>query len=500
MVAVRGILLNELVLFVEDDEGNLGFQSGAEVLLRRLKYSNLRVGICYAAGVSTQKMAFLKSAATLYLLDVFMWNASSVDDAINEILLSWGDIGGSCFYVATCEDKDLTLKISNHGWLPVVKRTVGVNTEENSKLLLINKLEELPLTICHFNRKGTGSSVVTVGYMMKPSREEDFAKRGAFPMYPTQNGLIFVPLIFDLPLESQLQEVDVVLHKATDEILTIELSSSSEFSNKISYSKGMQELERYLQHHPDCCVIDPLNNIYPVLDRLRIEEILLGLEDLNREGRCRIRAPHFVKVDNFKEANLGERLLEAKLYLPSIVKPQVACGVADAHSMAITFRIEDFEDLSVPLPSVIQEYVDHSSLLFKFYVLGEKVFHAVKKSTPNADVLFSSYEKNGLKPITFDSLKSLPTAKEDKQCRDEVTSKTNKHALDLGLVTDAANWLKRTLDLTIFGFDVVIQEGSGDHVIVDVNYLPSFKELPNDVAIPAFWDAVKASYESRRTS
>ncbi|XP_042504978.1 inositol-tetrakisphosphate 1-kinase 6-like isoform X2 [Macadamia integrifolia] len=355
MVTIRGILLNELILFAEDEEGNVGFQSGAEALLRRLKYSDLRVGICYAAGVSTQKMTFLKSTATLYLLDFFIWDASSVDDAINEIMLSWCDMGGSCFYISTCEDEDFTLKISNHGWLPVVKRTEGDNTAENSKLLHIHKLEELPLTICCFNRKGTGSSVVTVGYMMKPSREEDFAKRGAFPMYPTQNGLIFVPLTFDLPLESQLQEVDVVLHKATDEILTIELNSSSEFSNKISYSKGMQELERYIRHNPECCVIDPLNNIYPMLDRLRIEEILLGLEDLNREGQCRIRAPRFIKVDNFKEANLGGRLSEAELLLPSIVKPQVACGVADAHSMAITFRIEDFEDLSVPLPAVIQE-------------------------------------------------------------------------------------------------------------------------------------------------
>ena len=39
-----------------------------------------------------------------------------------------------------------------------------------------------------------------------------------------------------------------------------------------------------------------------------------------------------------------------------------------------------------------------------------------------------------------------------------------------------------------------VQEGSGDHVIVDVNFLPSFKEVPKDVAIPAFWDAIKNKY------
>ncbi|EHA8591940.1 putative Inositol-tetrakisphosphate 1-kinase 6 [Cocos nucifera] len=82
-----------------------------------------------------------------------------------------------------------------------------------------------------------------VGYVMKPSREEDFAKRGAFPMSPTQNGLLFVPLTFELPLASQIQEVDVILHKATDEILSIDSDCCLDFPKGIAFSTGMQELE-----------------------------------------------------------------------------------------------------------------------------------------------------------------------------------------------------------------------------------------------------------------
>lgn len=50
-----------------------------------------------------------------------------------------------------------------------------------------------------------------------------------------------------------------------------------------------------MDHHVDCCVIDPLDNIYPVLDRLKIQQILLGLEDLKTSG-YKIRGPHFLKV------------------------------------------------------------------------------------------------------------------------------------------------------------------------------------------------------------
>lgn len=63
-------------------------------------------------------------------------------------------------------------------------------------------------------------------------------------MCPTSNGLIFMPITFALPIASQLQEVDLVLHKATDEIISIELSRSSEFCNKITFSEGMQEIRR----------------------------------------------------------------------------------------------------------------------------------------------------------------------------------------------------------------------------------------------------------------
>lgn len=491
---IRGILLDESVLFSDETNGNTFFQSGAETLLRRLQYSNIRTGISYGEGVSAQKVSFLQRISMLYSLDSFMLNSSSIDVSLNHILVAWGDVGGSCLYVTTTKHhSDVCRRLINHHWFIVIQSSESVSDAmDNPKVLSVNSMEELPLALSRFNKKASGESVVAVGYVMKPSREEDFAKRGAFPMQPTQNGLIFIPLTFNLPLAPQLQEVDVVLHKATDEVVSIGLSDSSQCVSRTFYTKGMQELESYFGDHHDCCVIDPLDNISPVLDRLRMQHILLGLGELKTDGQCRIRAPHFLKVDDFNDPNIGERLSSVDLFLPSIVKPQVACGVADAHDMAIVFRTEDFKNLQVPLPVVVQEYVDHSSLLYKFYVLGEKVFYAVKNSTPNGDVFLSSYEKDGHKPIIFNSLKSLPTSK------DAVNSKTSKQYLDLELVTVAANWLRKMLNLTIFGFDVVIQEGTRDHVVVDVNYLPSFKEVPNEVAIPAFWDAIKGAYLSRK--
>ncbi|XP_044497958.1 inositol 1,3,4-trisphosphate 5/6-kinase 4 isoform X2 [Mangifera indica] len=477
MSSVRGVIFDEslLLLSAAPNENDASFQllSGASCLLRKLHHSKIRTGVSYGLGLSSDKVIALKRIATEYLCDCFLLDAS-VDGAANEINQAWGDKGGSILYVVS-EKKDAFHKPSSH-WMIIVVGVESASVSDNSSILYINRLEELPMAICQLNKKATGNNALMVGYVMKPSREEDFSKRGAFPMNPTPNGLIFVPLTFEMPLSSQLQGVDIVLHKATDEIKSINLGSNSDFSNRITFTSRMQELQRLMEDHSNFFVIDPLDNIYPVLDRLKIQLVLRGLQDLNAEGGHTIRGPHFLKVNDFNESDLAQRLPEAKLSFPCIVKPQVACGVADAHSM---------------------EYINHSSTLFKFYVLGETVFHAIKKSIPNSSTLRKSYERNSLKPISFDSLKSLPTNTESPHPGDAVSCKVD---LDLELVKDAAKWLARTLDLTIFGFDVVVQEGTGDHVIVDVNYLPSFKEVDNDIAIPAFWVAIKMKYELRAST
>ncbi|ESW35397.1 hypothetical protein PHAVU_001G232000 [Phaseolus vulgaris] len=475
MGIVRGVILDESVLLAEsdDDQTTSTLRPGAESLTRTLFLSKIHSGIAYDSGLLDDKVSILKGIANLYSLDCFALN-----DSATEAKPGWSNTDdGSVIYLVS-NKKEFLPKLNRYNWLIVVLNVGGESSCHNLNILKIESLEELPLTICRLNKKLIGTNAVTVGYTMKPSRVEDFAKRGAFPLCPTQHGLMFVPLTSNMSLSSQLKDVDIVLHKATDEILSIE-------DDKLTFKQNMQALQKYLDQHQDICVIDPLSYIYPLLDRLEIQQVLLGLVELNTEGKCLIRGAHFCKVDNFDEFDFATGLSEARLSLPCIVKPKVACGVSDAHKMAIVFRVDDFKNLSVPLPAVIQEYVDHSSTLYKFYVLGEKNFYAVKKSIPNADILMKSYNGDELKPLLFDSLKSLPTA-------DSITS---NESIDLKLVTDAANWLRRRLHLTIFGFDVVIQEGTCDHVIVDVNYLPSFKEVPDDIAILAFWEAIRNKFD-----
>ncbi|XP_019226320.1 PREDICTED: inositol 1,3,4-trisphosphate 5/6-kinase 4 isoform X5 [Nicotiana attenuata] len=438
MCEVKGIVLDASVLLAadknDDENGSVSLGPGADYVLCKLRYSKILTGISYGPDLSASKVHLLQEKARLYSYNCFVFQSTAIDNFVSEVSLAWGDHSGSYMHVVSSYmDEEISPLISSD-WLFTVlhwisnlfsmkrfqnsqrlhlsqRRSPGKPSDveyspgtENPGKIFINKLEELPLTICSLNKKkqAMGKEVKIVGYLMKPSREEDFAKRGAFPLNPTPNGLTFVALNYELPISWQLKEVDGVLHKSTDDIIAVEMSSSSDFENKVTYTEGMEQLQRYIRCHPDCCVIDPFSNIYPVLDRLKIQQILGGLENLNTKSCSKIRGPHFLKVVDFREPKLEDKLADAKLSLPNIVKPQVACGVADAHSMAIVFKADSYKDLNVPLPAIVQEYVDHSSTMFKFYVVGKKIFFAIKKSTPNADILIKLAEEKELKPLLFD--------------------------------------------------------------------------------------------------
>lgn len=343
------------------------------------------------------------------------------------------------------------------------------------------------MILAALNKKALGTSLVIVGQIMKWSRELDFLKRGAFPVRPNQYGLSFIPIHLELPLEKQLAVVDVVLHKATDEILAIP-SGQLGLPNSLQFSKGMLDLQRCLKDTPRICVVDPLDRILPLLDRVATQKILQSLKIPSEQV---VRSPRSTEVTNFEEPWLSQALDSTNIQLPVIVKPRVACGASEAHTMAVVFKREGFSGLPVPLPAVIQEYVDHGAFQYKMYILGDQLLFSCRKSTPNGEALAQAHDD--APSIVFDSLKSLPVESMTGEGR-TTHSGEGLEELHLQAVQTTSDWLRNKLGLTIIGFDLVVQVGTSDYVLVDVNYFPSFKDVPDAKAIPAFWDALLTAH------
>ncbi|KAG0453732.1 hypothetical protein HPP92_025036 [Vanilla planifolia] len=222
--------------------GSLCISPALAVLLRRLRYSNLRVGICCQDDNATpQKETLIKGLAATHSLNCVSFSGKH-EDSFNKFSQAWNGTGPVSWYITSKEYELFFSQLKSKGWRIVY---VGAETDIRAKdgFSNISKLEELPITICSFNKTATCDKLtLMIGYVMKLSREEDFAKAERhIPMYPTQNGLLFVPLTFELPLAQQLKRLDALLHKATDEI--IQIDASSNFSKGTVFSPAFCELK-----------------------------------------------------------------------------------------------------------------------------------------------------------------------------------------------------------------------------------------------------------------
>ncbi|CAM6105367.1 unnamed protein product [Calypogeia fissa] len=489
---VRAIVFDDAVLFRIDSAGALQFTPDAPRFLLRLHYSNLLLGILARDGCSdsrSQKEALLDQIGVLGAVRFVPLGQELITGAVLKDLGSvWGVASSRSVYVSANRNDFTEGDISNLGW-KLVHFVSGKTGTENLPGLLANveQLNEINVIFADLTKRALGTSLVIVGHVMKWSRELDFLKRGAFPVLPNQYGLSFMPIHLDLPLEKQLAVVDVVLHKATDETLTIPTGRLG-FPDSVKFSKGMLDLQRYLKDTPRICVVDPLDRILPLLDRVATQNILRSLKTPLDQV---VRSPRSVEVTNFEEPCLSQALDSTSIGLPAIVKPRIACGASEAHTMAVVFEREGFNGLRVPLPAVIQEYVDHGAFQYKMYIVGDKLLCACRKSTPNGEALAVAH--NNASSIIFDSLKSLPVAASTGEGT-TTHSGGGLEGLNLQAVKTTSDWLRNKLGLTIIGFDLVVQAGTSDYVIVDVNYFPSFKDVPDAEAIPAFWDALVSAH------
>jgi hypothetical protein len=513
--AVKGVLLDAAVLrgAVADEK-----------LLYRLRFSNLQLGVLQAeAQVQKTKEDWgLWDGVKL----VVVGEKEEEEEALEAIQRQWEVPASSSVFVTTAaaaaggaseEDKLLLEdKLKEKGWRSLVVLGGSSSSSSAGEDVLL-QLEDLFLALARLNKKALGDGgdkLVVVGHSMKWSREKDFLKRGALPFVPlpqqtiTANraSLSFIPIQLDRPVEPQLAAVDLVLHKPTDEIVSIAQNPTATVAERITFSEGVQKLQRYLEANPQLPVVDPIQNIMPLLDRAATRNLLEDLGDARVSSRTVVRAPRSVEVKNLEHP---QQLEEALLHVsfPTIVKPLMACGASEAHTMAVVFKKEGYEGLQVPMPAVIQEYVDHGSCVYKFYVLGNKVMHSCRRSMPNAASLaVSSGSSNSeISALVFDSLKSLPvsfTAAGESSKNPQATAAANQvvegdGSLDVEAVEAAAAWLRTKLGLTIIGFDIVVQVGTLDHVMVDVNFFPSFRDVPDVEAIPAFWSALLNAHKAK---
>ena len=381
-------------------------------------------------------------------------------------------------------------------------------------------------------------SLVCIGYSMKQSRQKSLTAHGMLPFLPT-DGAFFLPLHLDAIAEFNQENegedsgriiklaervVDVFLHKATDffednNTKTDEngentVTTTSSFSGSVPQYRP--ELHFILEKLKvaNCCIVDPLENLEIVVDRVHMAHALDTACTAARKLALPVRTPAWHLIEHkFSPEILRTASTVSKVSLPCVVKPQVACGVEESHQMAFILHPSGLHsELEVPLPALLQEYVDHKSVVWKVYIAGNQVFSVQKRSTPDLqplrDFLASHLSSNGNSgngngngnstneeedealdiptSIEFNSLESLPTSLPWLSRLAGGDPSSNATAppppppaamMHPGFLTQIAQVFKKHLGLTLFGFDVVFDYAAGEAVVLDLNFFPSFRGI-----------------------
>lgn len=295
------------------------------------------------------------------------------------------------------------------------------------------------------------------------------------------DGVVFVPINDE---KEPPEEVDIILHKLTGDIVK---------STEGQESPRLQMINKIIEKNPNVEIVDPIESVGRVVSRLKTNE---RIADLMRKGLGKdmtpgmgalFDQPKFALVDD-EGADFAEVMKTNSLTFPVICKPERACGVAESHHMNIVLDVEGFKE--IPRPFIMQQYHNHNAVFSKVYVIGDNVMMFRRQSLPN----FSLEEKKesgkeSAHVIPFDSRKPYPTLENYHgsgiTVGDDFSSVEESDACSQGQLEEVARNLSNSFGLSLFGFDIIVPttgEGRKEDaplLIVDVNFFPSYKEVPD---------------------
>ncbi|GAA6108801.1 inositol-tetrakisphosphate 1-kinase [Tachysurus ichikawai] len=183
----------------------------------------------------------------------------------------------------------------------------------------------------------------------------------------------------------------------------------------------------------------------------------------------RICSPPFMVLNSECGPDTLEQIKQHGLTFPFICKTRVAHGT-NSHEMAIIFSAEDLKD--VKPPCVIQSFINHNAVLYKVFVVGESYTVVERPSLKN----FPSGPADR-KAIFFNSHNvSKPESSSDLTSRDNVEGVSQPPNNDV--IRELCTSLRQALSVSLFGIDVIINNQTGQHAVIDINAFPGYEGVP----------------------
>jgi Inositol 1,3,4-trisphosphate 5/6-kinase ATP-grasp domain/Haloacid dehalogenase-like hydrolase/Inositol 1,3,4-trisphosphate 5/6-kinase pre-ATP-grasp domain len=282
-------------------------------------------------------------------------------------------------------------------------------------------LAQLIPTLNYIQNLSPGPGQVRVGYYFPSIRKKlETGKQGAFV---SNERVFYMPIELRAPIE-HLGDFDVIVHKITDLLL----------SGDPKDRDGVVNLQNYISSRPNVLILDPVDGLQYTNSR---KAFLTMWKTANVNG-VNVRCP-LVYSGN-------------QISFPCIIKTDVACQLKGSHDMAVVHTQEAYDKALSRffLPVVVQEWISCEAM-YKVYILGDRY------SISNQQFLSVDQEE-----LHFNST-NIP---------DGVLNKNI--TLDQEVVKKI-NWtLKENTGLGMLSYDLALEKGTGDYVLIDLNYFPGY--------------------------
>uniref|UniRef100_A0A3Q2X5N1 Inositol-tetrakisphosphate 1-kinase n=1 Tax=Haplochromis burtoni TaxID=8153 RepID=A0A3Q2X5N1_HAPBU len=264
----------------------------------------------------------------------------------------------------------------------------------------------------------------------------------------------FADLCRFLDLSQPLEDhgpLDVIIHKLTDLILEADQNDSQAVLL-------VQRVQDYIDAHPETIILDPLPAIRTLLDRCKSYQLIHRLESCMRDER--ICSPPFMVLNTECSPDVLEQIKRQGLSFPFICKTRVAHGT-NSHEMAIIFSEEDLKD--VKPPCVIQSFINHNAVLYKVFVVGDSYTVVERPSLKNFPAGPAGCVANAHFNICFTQ-------------RENVEGVSQPPSDDV--IRELSRSLREALGVSLFGIDVIINNQTGQHAVIDINAFPGYEGVP----------------------
>ncbi|XP_078676131.1 inositol-tetrakisphosphate 1-kinase-like [Branchiostoma floridae x Branchiostoma belcheri] len=306
-----------------------------------------------------------------------------------------------------------------------------------------------------------------VGCWLSEKKKKTFSIH-TFSQYCRCRGMELVLVDSSRPLAVQ-GPFHAILHKLTDVIIKAREGDA--------HAQGqLQQVEDYLSSHPEVVVVDPLSSVKSLMDRWTAYHIIQ--ECIPKDKDEDIFMPEFVEVRTTDRAEILQLLQEGGVHFPFVCKRSVAQGSA-SHEMAIIFNAEGLKDLLSP-PCVAQNFVNHNAVLHKVFVVGESYFVVERPSLKNfsagdhSTIYFNSHDVSKAGSSSF--LNQLDS-------RDKVSCPSLP--LSREKFEHVLTNLRQQLGITLFGVDIIVENRTSRHAIIDINAFPSYDGVPDPFSVVA---------------